>query len=223
MRKRYLFYFLGIASSLFTVAMVTIDTYISATLVRDPFVYGNASFIAGTISSIILVLILSIPIGGKMPATHLDPNYKGLRILEKREISYHLLAGIGNAVSTLGYYLIIASTRDPSTVLPYTQLAIIYLVLADAIVEKDPPSFAEIEASILPTSLRRTNRSIQVLLGCSTRHKNCCHKSCWRRITNIRRFKLGSKQCRSIPHINPRKQLGGCGQQRQPNSQPRYR
>ncbi len=146
MRKRVLFYFLGFLSALFSVLMVSVDTYISTLMITDPWIYGNASFLVGTIISWILVGFLMVPIGKKQPAKILDPNFQGFRLLEKEEFLFHVYAGLGNAISTAGYFLVVVSSRDPSTVLPFSQLVILYLMIGDFIVEKDPPSFAEVEA-----------------------------------------------------------------------------
>jgi DNA-binding Lrp family transcriptional regulator len=60
---------------------------------------------------------------------------------------YIALAGVFAGISTLFYY-ILAGSSDASTVLPYGQLVIIYLLIGDLLAEKDTPTIIEIQSII---------------------------------------------------------------------------
>lgn len=149
MRKRYIFYTLAILSSVFTVFTIVLDTFLTSVYQVDPFIYGLSTFIVGTLISILFIALLMIPVKRTRLVKFLDPNFSMFRILKGEEVYYHILAGMGNALSTAGYFYIVVSTRDPSTILPYMQLVVIYLVVSDFIIEKDPPSLAEFEALLM--------------------------------------------------------------------------
>ena len=120
-RKKYLFYVLGILSSAIGAIVTIIDTYISVIYVKDPWALCLAIFLAGIIITFILCLILSIPIKGKSIGARIDPSFRKLRLLRKKELKYHLAAGIGNATATIAYFMIISLYKDPSAVLSFFQ------------------------------------------------------------------------------------------------------
>ena len=64
MRKKVLFYFLCFLSSVFGTIVVVVDS-IASTYVEDIWVYGNLSFVLGTLLSFIIALIFMIPVKGK--------------------------------------------------------------------------------------------------------------------------------------------------------------
>ena len=152
MRKKTLFYFLATFAALLNVISISLDTIVESVYVPDPWLYGLLNFYIGSFTGFFIVLFLSLRYKNKIIGQFLDPNFKGFRFLTRDEITLHILAGIGNAISSAGYFVIVTSTKDPSTILPYTQLVIIYLVIGDTIIEKDTPSILEIQ-SLLMVSL----------------------------------------------------------------------
>ncbi|MCJ7640158.1 MAG: hypothetical protein MUO70_09895, partial [Euryarchaeota archaeon] len=62
---------------------------------------------------------------------------------------YHVLAGFGNAVTTIGYFAVLSLLVDPSMVLPLKQIVILYLVITECIVEKNTPTLIEIQSSMI--------------------------------------------------------------------------
>ena len=150
-RKKYLFYVLGILSSAIGAIVTIIDTYISVIYVKDPWALCLAIFLAGIIITFILCLILSIPIKGKSIGARIDPSFRKLRLLRKKELKYHLAAGIGNATATIAYFMIISLYKDPSAVLSFFQIVILYLLLIESIAEKNAPTLAEVQSSIVVT------------------------------------------------------------------------
>jgi len=150
-RKKYLFYVLVIASAVFAATTASVDGIISHSYISNSWVFGAAALIVGLFVTIIIALILSIPIGSKSIGFRIDPSFRRLRMVRREEIPYHLLAGIGNAVTTLGYFYVVSIFIDPSAVLPFFQVVILYLLLVESLSEKDAPTLAEVESSIVVT------------------------------------------------------------------------
>ena len=148
-RKKYLFYVLALLSSLIGAAVTVIDTYISVKYEFNPWSLCLAIFIAGLVITFLLCILLSIPFGGKSVGARIDPSFKRLRLLKKQELKFHVLAGLGNAVATVAYFFIISIYREPSTILAFFEVVILYLLLMESIAEKNAPTLAEVQASVI--------------------------------------------------------------------------
>jgi len=150
-RKKYLFYFLAFTSTIITAIVSGFDA-IAKFHISDPWALGLACFIFGVIISLILTLILSINYKGKnLGERTIDPTFKGIRFLTKKELPYHLLAGLGNSLLTIGYFFLLSIIGDPSIVLPFSQMVILYLVMIESLSEKDTPTLVEVQSSIIVT------------------------------------------------------------------------
>jgi len=150
-RKKYLFYILAFSSSIIAAIGSGIDT-ITDTLINDPLVLGLSCFLIGIIISFLFTLLFSIPIGKKsLGARTIDPSFKRIRLLKRQEVGLHLLAGLGNAILTLGYFSLLSRIGDPSIVLPFSQVVILYLVIFESITEKNIPTLVEIQSSVIVT------------------------------------------------------------------------
>lgn len=151
-RKKYLFYVLAFTSSIIAAIVATIDTTISQLYIPNPWAFSFSCFIVGIVISLFIILIFSIPIRGRnLGSRIIDPSFKRLRLVRKQELKYHLLAALGNAVLTLGYLTLLSILGDPSTVLPFSQIVILYLILIESITEKNIPTLSEIQSSIIVT------------------------------------------------------------------------
>ncbi|MEA2053865.1 MAG: Lrp/AsnC ligand binding domain-containing protein [Candidatus Thermoplasmatota archaeon] len=150
-RKKYLFYTLLIISSLIATVTTSIDSIISCFYIKNPWIFGMSIFFVGVIITILLSIFLSIPFGAKSIGSRIDPSFRRVRLIKKEEIGYHVMAGIGNTVTTLGYLYILSVFVDPSAVLPFFQVVILYLLIVESLSEKDPPTLAEAESSIIVT------------------------------------------------------------------------
>ncbi|MFO7677249.1 MAG: Lrp/AsnC ligand binding domain-containing protein [Thermoplasmatota archaeon] len=150
-RKRYLFFVLAFTSALISAALAGYDAYVQL-FIENPWVFGLSLFVVTLIITIIISLILSIPIKGKsLGALSIDPTFQRVRLIQKEEVVYHILAGAGNAVLTTGYFILLSMLRDPSVVLPFSQVAILYLVIIESITEKNNPTLVEFQSSIIVT------------------------------------------------------------------------
>jgi len=150
-RKKYLFYFLLIVSSIIAVTGTSVDSIISYFYIQNPWVFGVSIFFVGVFITFFLSLLLSIPAGGKSIGSRIDPSFKRVRLIKKEEVGYHVMAGIGNAVTSLGYFYVVSAFVDPSAVLPFFQVVILYLLMVESLSEKDSPTLAEIESSVIVT------------------------------------------------------------------------
>ena len=151
-RRKYLFYALAFTSAIITAGVSTIDATISARYIPNPWAFGFSCFIVGIFISLIIVCIFSIPIKGKSLGSRIiDPSFKRLRLVRKEELKYHILAAVGNSILTIGYLTLLSMFGDPSTVLPFSQIAILYLILIESITEKNIPTLSEIQSSLIVT------------------------------------------------------------------------
>jgi DNA-binding Lrp family transcriptional regulator len=150
-RKKYLFYLLAFLSSIIAALLTGIDVILEKVL-KSPWVLGLSIFYFGVLVSLIFTLILSISYKGKsIGSKFIDPTFKKIRFPKKKEIIYHLLAGMGNAILTIGYFSLLIIIKDPSVVLPFSQVVILYLVIIESVTEKNTPTLVEVQSSIIVT------------------------------------------------------------------------
>ena len=153
-RKKYLFYVLAITSSFIAAGVTGIDSFVGSqpAFKYDPWAFSFALFFIGAVITLIISLVLSIKFKGKsLGAKVLDPSFKQLRMVKKSEIKYHLVAGLMNAINTVGYCAIVSMVQDPSVILSFSQIVILYLLLMESITEKDVPTLVEVQSSVIVT------------------------------------------------------------------------
>lgn len=150
-RKKYLFYYLATISAIFVAASASFDTLISKKYIDDPWVLCLSFFIVGLTLTFFIIVCLSLPAFKKSLGVHLDPSFKGVRLLRKDEVIYHITAGFGNAVNTIGYYFVVSMLTDSSTVLAFSQLVILYMLAMESVAEKNAPTLAELQSALIVT------------------------------------------------------------------------
>jgi DNA-binding Lrp family transcriptional regulator len=153
-RKKYLFYVLAITSSFIAAAVTAFDSFIGGqpAFKYDPWAFAFSLFFIGAIVTLIISVVLSIKIrGSSIGAKILDPSFKHLRLIQKSEMKYQLIAGLTNAVNTVGYCAIVSTVQDPSVILSFSQIVILYLLLMESITEKDVPTLVEVQSSVIVT------------------------------------------------------------------------
>jgi DNA-binding Lrp family transcriptional regulator/uncharacterized membrane protein len=150
-RKRYLFFVLAFSSSIIAALVAGIDT-VAGKLFDNFWALSFSCFILALIISLLVSLFLSIPIRDRsLGSRTIDPTFKRIRLIKREELFYHVLAGLGNASMTLGYFALLSFFADPSVVLPFSQIAILYLVIAESITEKDTPTLVEVQSAVIVT------------------------------------------------------------------------
>ncbi len=153
-RKKYLFYILAITSSFIAAGVTGIDSFVGSqpAFKYDAWAFSFALFFIGAVITLFISLVLSIKFKGKsLGAKVLDPSFKKLRMVKKSEIKYHLVAGLMNAINTVGYCAIVSIVQDPSVILSFSQIVILYLLLMESITEKDVPTLVEVQSSVIVT------------------------------------------------------------------------
>lgn len=151
-RKKYLFYVLVFSSAIIASIVVGIDTTIRVKFIQNPYAFGISCFLVGIFITLIIALILSIPIKGKSIGCRvIDPSFNRIRLLKREELKNHAFAGFGNSVHTIGYFLLLTILEDPSVVLPFSQIVILYLLITESMTEKNVPTLVEVQSSIIVT------------------------------------------------------------------------
>ena len=151
-RKKYLYYILAFASAIIAAGASALDSAITKLYIPNPWALGFACFIVGIPISFTLITLFSIPIKGKsFGARFFDPSFKRIRLVRKEELKYHLFAGGGNAFLTIGYFALLSILGDPSVVLPFSLIVILYLIIVESITEKNMPTLIEIQSSLIVT------------------------------------------------------------------------
>ena len=153
-RKKYLFYVLAITSSFIAAAVTGIDVFVGGqpAFKYDAWSFAFSIFFVGAIVTLLISLLLSVPFKGiSIGAKILDPSFKKVRMVQKSEMKYHLIAGLMNAINTVGYCAIVSMVQDPSVILSFSQIVILYLLLMESITEKDVPTLVEIQSSVIVT------------------------------------------------------------------------
>jgi DNA-binding Lrp family transcriptional regulator/uncharacterized membrane protein len=150
--KRYLFYILAFSSAIIAAIGSGFDA-IAQQHISDPWALGIACFIFGIIVSAGFGIFFSIPFKGKsLGAYTIDPTFHRIRLIKKKEIGYQFLAGFGNAMLTIGYFILLSIMMgDVSVVLPFTQITILYLVIIESLSDKDTPTLIEVQSAIIVT------------------------------------------------------------------------
>ncbi len=147
MRKKMLFYTLCLLSAFLSAVMVPLDI-LGEALSPNIWIYANLSFIVGTFISFVIVLFLLVPYKGKPLGRYVDPNFVGLTLLNRNVLRYFVLMAIGNTIASAGYFYILYAFPDPSAILPFMQLSIIYLILGEVFVDKEFPTVLEVHSVI---------------------------------------------------------------------------
>jgi DNA-binding Lrp family transcriptional regulator len=153
-RKKYLFYVLAITSSFIAAAVTGVDSFVGSqpAFKYDPWAFAFSLFFIGSFITLLISIVLSFPYKKTSIGAHLlDPSFHRLRLVQKSELKFHLVAGLMNAINTVGYCAIVSQVQDPSVILSFSQIVILYLLLMESITEKDVPTLVEVQSSVIVT------------------------------------------------------------------------
>ena len=146
-----LFYVFALGSGIMRSLSVVFDVVALNTVEIDSIVFG---FLSQWVSFLVTFgIVVSLSIKKRYNGTKrslgysLDPDFDRIRLLPRKPMLYLVIAGVFAGISTFFYYILVASA-DASTVLPYGQMVIIYLLLGDLMAEKDTPTIVEIQSII---------------------------------------------------------------------------
>lgn len=153
-RKRYLFFVLAFASAIIAAINAGIDT-IAGDLIDNYWILSVSCFILAFIVSLSFTAFFSIPLNRKsLGSMFLDPSFSRIRLIKRKEIFFHLLAGLGNAIMTIGYFALFYDKNlgsSPAVILPFSQIVILYLLIAESITDKDTPTIIDVQSSVIVT------------------------------------------------------------------------
>ena len=153
-RKKYLFFVLAFASAIISAISAGIDT-VAGDLIDNYWSLSVSCFILALVVSFSCTAFFSIPLNGKsVGSMFLDPSFRCIRLIKSKELFYHLLAGLGNAILTIGYFALFYDKNlgsSPAVILPFSQIVILYLLIAESITDKDTPTLIDIQSSVIVT------------------------------------------------------------------------
>lgn len=154
-RRKFTFYFLGLASGILTSIWVILDMIANRRYITNVYLFGAFEMFVGLIVSILLVLVFLIPIPNrkkpKMLIGHLfDPAFKKIQLPKGKQALYTLLAGLFASGNTVLYFILIGK-YDASVIMPFSQFVLIYLLAGDTINEREKPVLIEIQSIITIT------------------------------------------------------------------------
>jgi uncharacterized membrane protein len=145
------FYSLALGSGIMRTFSVVFDIFALNTVTIDALTYGFLAQWTSFVVTFLAVAFLSIKRkkNGKKRALgySIDPDFDRIRLLPRKPMLYIVISGVFAGISTLAYY-VLAGSIDASTILPYGQLVIIYLLIGDLMAEKDTPTIIEIQSII---------------------------------------------------------------------------
>jgi len=151
-RKKYLFYILAFSSALISSINAGVDLIVGKFFITNIWALGLSIFVVGIPITLAIGLIFSLKIKGRtIGARIIDPSFQRLRLIKKKEIAPQIIASFGNAVNTVGYFALLSLFEDPSIVLPFSQIVILYIVAVESINEKDMPTLSEIQSILIVT------------------------------------------------------------------------
>ncbi|MHA1219570.1 MAG: hypothetical protein ACTSO5_12975, partial [Candidatus Heimdallarchaeaceae archaeon] len=151
-RKKSTFYLLALASGIITSIYVVLDDYVIFEMITNPFVFGAFEMVVGFIVTFLVVLALHIPgkgrtrLGRKFNLGYkLDGNFQKLKLPTGKIAIYTLLAGIFATGATILYFYLM-SKNGSSVIMPFSQFVLIYLLIGDAISDREKPVIVEIQS-----------------------------------------------------------------------------
>jgi DNA-binding Lrp family transcriptional regulator len=153
-RKRYLFFVLAFTSAIIYAINAGVDS-IAGNLIENYWILSISCFILAFIVSFSCSAFLSIPLNRKSIGSRLlDPSFRHIRLIKKKEIFYQIISGLGNSAMTIGYFALFYDKNlgsSPAVILPFSQIVIIYLLIAESITEKNTPTLIDIQSSVIVT------------------------------------------------------------------------
>lgn len=144
------FYFLALGSGVMRTFSVGFDIVALNTVIDKyhSMEYGLMAQWVSFLATSLLILFLSarkkIDEKPRSLGYLIDPDFGRIGFLPKKPMIYTFIGGVFAGISTFSYYWLIGTNPDASAVLPYGQLAVIYLLIGDLTAEKDTPTIIEI-------------------------------------------------------------------------------
>ena len=151
-RNKSTFYLLALTSGIITSIYVVLDDLVNLELIKDPYIFGAFEMVVGIVVSLLFVVILLIPFRKREEGKKrfklgylFDRNFQGIRFPKGKIGLYTLLAGLFATGTTILYFYLLR-TNGSSVIMPFSQFVLIYLLIGEAISEKEKPVIVEIQS-----------------------------------------------------------------------------
>ncbi|MCE7741948.1 MAG: Lrp/AsnC family transcriptional regulator [Candidatus Heimdallarchaeota archaeon] len=151
-RNKSTFYLLVLSSGIITSFYVVLDDVVNLELIKDPFIFGAFEMVVGFVVSLLFVAFLHIPFRKKEVGKRrlnlgylFDRNFQRLKFPRGKVGIYTLLAGIFASGSTILYFYLLKENGS-AVIMPFSQFVLIYLLIGEAIADKEKPVIVEIQS-----------------------------------------------------------------------------
>lgn len=140
---------LPLITAILTAVYVEMDKFFLTEFIPDPLVFSFLSLWLGSFAMVFFMLIMRFPLRrDQLIGEYLDPNFQGLFVPKGKILFWILIAGISGAFSSFTYFHLVAST-NPSLVIPFSRLLIVYLLILESVSDRDIPTIIEVQSVIL--------------------------------------------------------------------------
>jgi uncharacterized membrane protein len=140
---------LPLISAILTAVYVAMDKFYLSAISPNSHAFGFLSLWIGAAATIVFLFLMKIPLKEKqILGSYVDPNFEKPIIPKGKLLKWIIIAGLGASASSLSYFFIVG-VSSPSTVIPFSRLVIIYLILAESLADKDSPTLIESQSVIM--------------------------------------------------------------------------
>ncbi len=140
---------LPLISAILTAVYVEMDKLLLTHFIPDAFSFTFISLWLGTVSLIVLMVIMMIPLkwGGCL-GEYVDPNFRRIILPKGGLLVWIVIAALAGAISTFTYFQLV-SVSNPALILPFSKLMIVYLIVLESMSDRDAPTIIEVQSIIL--------------------------------------------------------------------------
>ncbi|MHA1264526.1 MAG: EamA family transporter [Candidatus Helarchaeota archaeon] len=131
---------------------VAMDKYYLSVIAPNPYAFSLVSMWIGAIATGVFVLALRIPRrrhpDRQLIGMYFDPNFRGIILPRRRTMLLLVVAGLCSAVSTITYFYIV-TISSATIIIPFAQILLVYLVLAESFWYRDSPTVLELQSILM--------------------------------------------------------------------------
>jgi len=140
---------LPLISAILTAVYVAMDKFYLTVFSSDPVSFSFLSLWIGAIATLLFIFLMQIIKKDKQAlGSFIDPNFNRVITPKGEFLKWVIIAGLGATMSAVPYFFIV-SISSPTSIIPFTRLVIVYLIIAESLSERDSPSLVEIQSIIM--------------------------------------------------------------------------
>ncbi|MHA1835369.1 MAG: hypothetical protein ACTSYQ_00305, partial [Candidatus Odinarchaeia archaeon] len=139
---------LPLIASILTAVYVAMDKFYLSIIYPNNFSFGFISLWIGSLFTFIFLVFMNISSKRNKIGAFLDPNFRGIFLPKGYILKWLIIAGLAAGVGAITYFYIVG-VSSTSTIIPFSRITIIYLVLTESIGEKESPSMIEWQSIIM--------------------------------------------------------------------------